>query len=302
MDNIGYGIDTIKASVALPRRITLLRDAFDVISNHDYSNGSINRWVIKPDTHETSPRLTYYPDNNRLICEVSLPKYLRYENVNGVADEELCQAYQLLDEKLSALSSQALPSIKTWSIRRVDYVTGWYVGEQLLDYIEAIGKRELAKYEKTFFTTGVRWQTKSRRINLYDKYAQDGTGQGLLRCEIQNYPAAIRYMEKRWFHLPRTVENYTTEHMAKTVMLIFFNQLQINKLNTIPDDAKLREAFGRRWAQAKVYRELIVKHGKEAYKQNLLSTASFYRYKNELIKYNLLGNAGTTHLAPLSLE
>jgi hypothetical protein len=290
VDNVGYGVDTIKASVALPSRLTLNADGFDVISTHETKQGLITKWIIKPPSGETSPRITFYPSGYRLLCEVSLPKFLVGDNVTGLSSQ-ICEAFELLNERLSELSSQPLPKIQTWSIRRIDYVTGWYVNNDMLSYLQAIGTRELPRYEKNFFARGVRWQTKSRRINIYDKFAQDRTGLGLLRCEIQNRWSAIAWMAKKWFGLAPTVENFTTETMARVVLIHYLEQLRVKSLPPVPDDLRLQSVFASRWAQAKTYRELIDQYGRDAYKTGLMSRASYYRYKSELIEHNLLGDS-----------
>ena len=300
MNNIGFGVDTIKASVALPRDTHLYQDVFDVVSTSETDTGLITRWSIKSDENETEPRITYYPRDKRLLCEVSLPKLLTGSNVYGIHTTELAQAFRKCNGYLSTLSSQPLPDIENWSIRRVDYVTGWYVNNLMLSYISAIGQRHLPRHEKNWFSRGVRWQNKTRRINLYDKFAQDGTGQGLLRCEIQNKWSAIAQLKKST-GLEPVVSNYTTERMAKSVLTFYLSQLEIDNLGTIPDDNQLREVFGRNWAQAKTYRPIINQLGIEAYKTGQMSTSSYYRYKNALNKHNLLGNAGVVALAPLNL-
>lgn len=280
LQSVGVGVDTIKASIPV---WALSPDVFD--NHHEVrdQNGEIKlrKWTInRPD----EPRLTYYGNDGRLLVEVSLPKYATGQNTIPLSHEESMLALAKVDAWLSDVGQ--LPPLKTWALKRIDYFTGWPVGVDAMPfYLDAIKRLEFTKYERHVFRTGVSWRSKSRVMQLYDKYAEShqDASRGILRFEVSNKSEAINYMHSAWFPaLGCTVEAFLSPACAQTIVARFLNRLGVPSLQLGAVDVDLRREFGRSWAQARTYLHLIQVHGSDVWRRGYMSRASFYRYRVRL--------------------
>lgn len=283
LQSVGVGVDTIKASIPV---WALAPEAFD--NHHEvrdqHGEVSLRKWTIN---RSDEPRLTYYASNGRALVEVSLPKYYSGQNTIPLSHEESLLAVAKVDAWLADIGE--FPPLKLWAVRRADYFTGWRVGEEAMPvYLDAIKRLEMVRYERHVFRTGVSWRTKSRVMQLYDKYAESGqeVSRGVLRFEVSNKQDAITYMQQAWFpFLSCTVEAFLSPKVHQQVVSHFLTRLGIDRLQLEAVDMVdlvLRREFGRSWAQAKTYLQLIDQYQSDVWRRGYMSRASFYRYKGKL--------------------
>lgn len=296
-------VDTIKASVVLDAPLDV--NAFDRRHETTSRGKSYVKFTTGTKDEETIPRVTYYPNEQRLLCEVSLPKFFRGDNVKPLSASEVGEALDRLTVWLRERFGR-VPDIRKWSTRRVDYAANWTVGNLLDTYLESLGNLSLARYERRRYSSGVRWQSGSRHVTLYDKFKESGNPQakGVLRFEVQNKASAINYMSKQWFgDCGVTIDVMTSPGVSHHVVAYFFDKLGVVDASQVEAKiVKMIELFPHSWAQANTYRDLIEKQGVDAYKTGPMSSTTYYRYKRKLSDAGLLGgNRDNTKLEALRL-
>lgn len=279
--NVGTSVDTIKASVF--QEVRLPASMFDGTTDMTRKDTQITKYTVEGGVGE--PRVTYFPFDDRLLVEVSLPKFLCGSNIQQLSQEQLACSIDKLNQWLWERFSGKTSDVRHWQVRRIDYATHWEVGNDMALYLDAIEKTSLAKYRQRIYETGVDFKNNSRKIALYDKEAQSRERQawGLLRYEIQNERDACKYMASDWFHCAQTVEQMATTKNARYVLDRFAKALHLEtSTQVIIEDEDLRLHFGRRWAQAKTYQQIIKEQGYKG--KNLIPRSTYYRYKRELEK------------------
>lgn len=139
---------------------------------------------------ENKPRITYYPSDEIVSFEVSLPKFLKGQNVDVLTDAEVVQATSQaiawVEEKLQVKIGDPRPS-------RIDYCTAWDMGKDTDAYLKAFSGFPVSGYTRSPYvqddgiTQGFTWRNKARKINFYDKGLEAGLpGVSILRYETQN--------------------------------------------------------------------------------------------------------------------
>ncbi len=281
--NSAASVDTIKAST--PVEIALPEILFDRVHTTTIDNQRekvLVKWTTRDEENE--PRATYYPSDQRLLVEVSLPKLLTGTNHHQLTQTQLDQALTLLDQWLAEKFKGCITSVRTMYVQRVDFVTHWDVGDDLPLYLDELEKLSLPSHRTEIFETGVRFKSGSRHITFYDKYAESGNPEssGYLRYEISTRRAGIRYMCQSWLKCGRTITDLVQVKHAHTMLNRFANNLHLDTATNVPlDDEILREHFGRRWASAKTYAEVIRNHGANSWKRQMIGKSTYYRYKAE---------------------
>lgn len=187
-------IDTVRITVQAELKSTAWaeREKRDI----DNRTGEIKRRFVanfKSDDDATLPRLAYFPEHNRVVSEVSLPKFVRGENFTLLSDEDITKGTTRMIEFIANTVGQHLPTAETWHVSRMDSCYAWLVGDDMQAYLGALAQMPVHGYTRRGYTLGdntapgFTWQAKSLRVNAYDKglETQRPEAAGLLRLETQ---------------------------------------------------------------------------------------------------------------------
>lgn len=275
-----YGVDTVRASEVL---VEPLSERF---FPRRFKIGKIEKWATRAEGHE--PACAYYPEDRRLIFEVSLPYFASGQNVEPV---DAAAALVKVNKWLLAKFDRKMPHVGLWSTSRIDYFTTFQVGDDLPDYLAVLKNRELPRYERVEYQRGgVVWRAKSRHINCYDKWLECGQGRGELRFEVCNRKSAINYFARRWLGLSgRPLYSLISRESSYKVVAHFLNALDVFELEAAREGiADFKEVFPRSWAQAMTYRDLIARRGSDAWRDGTVPRSTFYRYRKALREAGLL--------------
>lgn len=275
------GVDTIRASIEVPAPLDELRFS----RKHEINTGRGQILKLTNADRENMPRLTYYPNDKRLICEISLPKLSQGHNITPV---DPASAIIRLDEWLGERFD--LPSVGDWTATRVDYFASWKVDELMPDYLAALSTLELPRYERISRDNSVVWKAKTRHITWYDKFRESGQPEsaGHLRFEVSNRKSALQYMRKEYGCA--LVSEWIGISMSHEVVAHFLTRLGVGDLVAHQSDiGTLKQIFPRSWAQAKTYLELIEARGRNLIDDGTMSKTTFYRYRKALSEAGLLG-------------
>jgi len=270
---------------------------------------STKLWKNNEDEEKTWPRLTYYPDNDYLVGECSLPKMLFGNNVRSLDEHELSEVYQVwLDYCQETLHSR-LPDPKLWNVVRVDYCHNWDVGADLSAYLNAVSQLSLSHHKRSFQeqNEGVSWTSKANVLKFYNKHKESGlpAAEGLLRLELTNNATGARYLATK-HKVDRTAENLLTNGMATTVMQSYLERLGLKPDKPIRSERGLidylRQNYTQRGASARFWFLRMYRiYGAGFWKLGHMKKRAYYGTLSKLKKEGLLCRAEGKDLEPLVL-
>lgn len=281
MNALKVGIDTVKITATFPVDVTVFERV------HESGNGV--KSFVKLTRNHDDIRATYYPNQERVVIEASLPKLLHGDNWDLVTDAELPSALARLVGWLGDC-----PDVGQWKVLRVDYAADWQIERGVQSYLDALSKASLNGYDKTLFKNGVSWRNQSRVIRWYNKTVEQGYCHRLdvrLRLEVSTLPSGVWYIARSrgW---ESNVQSLVSDGVSRSVLSHWLTKLGVCEGWGSTDDIRSRvySLFGRRAAGALEHLYLIQTHGSDAVALGLTSKASYYRYKDELSRAGLLGS------------
>lgn len=185
-------IDTVRISTKtkITSQKCFVKDMATVV----LETGEVKHKLISSSTDEngnTLPRLTYHREDERLVVEVSLPKFDRNENCTVLTDDEISNTLSKLIEWTAEATQSQLPNAEGWQVSRLDSCWTWKV-ESPQAYFAVLAQLPVFGYQRMSYAgannqvPGFTWRAKSIRVNAYDKGIEAEVGiDGLLRLEIQ---------------------------------------------------------------------------------------------------------------------
>jgi len=155
------------------------------------------------------PMMEYNTFTQRLVVELSIPKFLYRENVTNLKQKEIETFFSLLEEELYQNLSVRIDKTE-WQIKRIDVSWNFQAGHKVTDYLNQLKQMEIPRLVKTVYQDGetVSFGNKSRETIFYDKQKQCKNNKdpvdivkrayGLLRMEIRpSYHEMRKYDKER---------------------------------------------------------------------------------------------------------
>jgi hypothetical protein len=294
IEPISVGIDTVRISAVTPVDVA----AFDRVHHTDAYD--VEKTWAKLTRNDEYMRCTYYPNNQLLSVESSLPKLLHGDNL---ALHDIDGAIVQLSERLRVFG--VLPDLSSWRVQRVDYAADWIIPKNGFAYVKALSERILTGYDRTAFRSGCAWRNQSRLIRVYNKSLAGGERKRTdvrLRIEVSEQKQGVRYTAARHSVSP-TVENLICRQVASSVLNQWLTKLGVGAAGFGQSQslrAKVYELFPSRVGAVLEHLHLIQNYGADAYRNGMTSKASYHRYRKELNDAGLLSSLGG--LLPLTIE
>lgn len=272
--------DTIAAIVKLDRVDKLPSSAFTggtVTEDFDSGRHAARLWRNPGDTYE--PRVTYWPDGDRLKVEFSVSKMVRVTNPTQ-ADAEF--ALDLVNEFLvQHFGFQSLVDVRSWKCQRIDYA--WTFDVDPARYLTMLSGLQVGTMTRQEHRgSGVVWKAGNRWVKFYDKALDGAPG---LRFEVSNYRDAVRYMCKRWFLCAQTVRNLVDPGRAAYVLAWTWHMLGLDQDEYRSASATLfnmRDLYGSSVATAFYHLTLLKDYGRDAVDLDLTNASSYSKWKKRL--------------------
>jgi hypothetical protein len=205
-------IDTVRLvlRVAFVTRAELLALGFRLKETQPFKT----IWVKNPRGSAYQPKLTCIQTNNGnawLCVEVSLPKLLFGRNTVTLREHDIPEALNRLSSFIYesiGMEFEALTAI----VSRIDYFFDFPVGEANLSrYLAAASKAVLPYTRRHIVENSVSFESKSKRVVIYDKYAEVSTRRGLVNAEeIEESKGKMR-LELRYL-ISRACKKIQTKH------------------------------------------------------------------------------------------
>lgn len=304
--------DTVRAYVKLDAMLdTTVFDGYRAVLDSTKGHESVRHWINDTGDNYT-PRLDWYHDvegAGMLAITFSMAKMANIGTGN-LTEAQASGVLQAVDTWLDKTLNANLPSIGSWVVTRIDYAYNFDVDDvnQLRAYLLLISQCQVATMVRhPYDDSGVLFKNNSRWIKFYDKSLEMGIGgeRRYLRYEVSNLSAGVKYMCKYLFGCERTVSSLVNDHIAGCMLRRSMEALGLDNPNVYKRDEytmyALREAFGRSAMSAMSALQLIHQHGVRAYKEELMTQASFYRWRTKLRTAGFLPMSDSSSLSPLSL-
>lgn len=254
-----------------------------VVEDFETGRSHARLWLNPGTSSDYAPRYTYWREAGVLKVEASLEKLSgAIRVING----------QTMDAALNALDGHIqqhigrLPSVREWTVQRIDYTWTWYVHPSVAVYIAAMKHHDLSGMSKQDFgATGVVWKQGNRWVKLYDKSVESSIPGEWLRLEVSNYKTAVQYMCAKWFDCERTVDELLHPGRALYVLSMYLQRLGLS--HGVTGDIglmwKLRDTYGSSASSAFYALTLLRLYGSSAHKTGLTSYSTLTQWKKRLL-------------------
>lgn len=252
-----------------------------------------------------APRLTYIDsDQPRLIAEFSAWRMARVmRRTDTVTDAERDSALDRVNAHIRDRLG-ITTDVRTWTAIRTDYAINMQVAPgdvgAYLDVLSRLDVRTMSRHEYDP-RNGVVWKSAGKRghwIKFYhvDAAIGDGLNRGWLRFEVANMAQRTRYLARSWFQCERTVAEMLQRGRALVVLADAWRRLGLAGDGDVwcSDDTlhyRLRTTYGRSSSAALGALTLIREHGQHAITHDLMSSASYYAWRERLMRDGFLTHA-----------
>jgi hypothetical protein len=297
MKALTVGVDTIKISGDVVGLSPAAFTSTHLVTGKD--GRQFGKFVYNGRKHE--PRVTYYPNTERLVVECSWPKFIYGDNARLIDDPALAiETLSLWLHRKFGLSV----NVGDWHVIRIDYAADWVVGAMLPIYIEAFQRTQLSSHDRSDYEhDGVMWRSQSRAIKFYNKTSEQGfkeMASAVLRFELSHYRDSVRYIcssigldnSLTALASPSVVRKSLGAWLPKVMPIGFGADESVR--------AKVYELFPRP-GQALEHLRLINQHGTNAYHFGFTNKSSYYRYLKALRNADLLGSSSSSSLPLLAI-
>jgi len=134
-------------------------------------------------------RITYYPKDQRLLAESSLPKLLYQSNIPFINENEINQAKSILNEWISDITKSNLKK-ENWKASKIDYYYNFKVDTQVSSYLEYFSflKLPYKGIPIIWLNETVTWKSTTEGLKFYDKFIEskeNPAAKGILRMELR---------------------------------------------------------------------------------------------------------------------
>ncbi|RAZ81524.1 phage/plasmid replication domain-containing protein [Planococcus halotolerans] len=185
------------------------------------------------------PFIIYFTDSQRLLLQLSIPKFLFGENVTNIKPRDIDIFWEKLKTQMYELLGVEVEK-EEWVIQRVDICWNFQVGSKVSEYIDHLGKKKLPRKNTICINQNetVMYKNKSNSIMFYDKQKE---------CEKRKQNSEIIHKAKGILRLEITpsmhdVKKYIVRRQAHQVLSVKFFKFIVEKtlrlisLNEISDD------------------------------------------------------------------
>lgn len=276
-------IDTLKIAC---RQVVLNERDFDSVrSVVDMAGRRSVRWVLNAD----GIGVTYYPAARFLLVEVSLTKLAGVEWHRNAVLAELWQGVCWLNDWLAS-RFDGLEDVIDWEVYRVDFAWNLRV-ENAAQEVGSLQRALKGHKQVRFDSSGVVWKSAARWVKFYDKGREQRKAGEVLRFEVSLLRKGVREVAGLLGVDVVTLADVMDERLAYCVMVNWLDKLGL--LAAADDEnvlMQMKEVFGSRTATAVWVRSLIAEYGENVLRTGLIASSTYYRYRNELLKYGFLGD------------
>ena len=284
-------IDTIRISNKC--KIALKGWADSEIITRFKSGAEKVKMVTTGGENKTDPRLTYYPKDELLTAEVSLPKFLKNNNVELLDDDQLNQAKNKFITWIESLLGIKIVNPK---VIRLDCCYAWETEDVNL-YLKAFSGFPISGYTRSPYVQddgkiqGFTWRCKTVKINAYDKGIEAKLDVNILRLEKQDLNNKAVLMTAARNDVDQNMDLISNQ-VSRNELRHFMARAGLTSKFSVKDDlfTKLVKEFGFEDGSKKYFfTELFKNYGVGM--KNFMSPYKYFHQRKEMLKNGWLCQA-----------
>jgi hypothetical protein len=279
--------DSIKAHIKLNEPLdTSVFDGARIVN--DGGQHHTRYWMTRDGIH-LNYRIS--SDGDMLSIEFALSQYTNTPRHENPTSRDYHKALNRINEWFFLHLHDDIPDIRTWTVDRIDYAYNFTV-DTVAPYIMMLNQLHLGMMSRSNHEHGVTWKNANRWVKFYDKGKQLNEPVSVLRYEVTNHRAAVRYMCKHWFGCARTVAELCHPMRALYVLSRMYEALGLAQAETYQGNVSLHTRLAALYptqvATALGMYILITQYGSEAHTYALTTRGTYYRWLRTLRTHGLL--------------
>jgi hypothetical protein len=264
---------------------------------------SMRHWIAKDGIHLNYRHALGFHDGV-LSIEVALSHWTKTPRNENPTMIEYQHALDRINDWIAHMIGYVC-DIRQWICSRVDYCFNLCV-DDARPYLAMLSQMWCGSLSRVNMSNdeGVVWKNDSRWIKFYNKNAQLGLStHQTLRYEVSNHSGAVRYMCKNWFGCARTVVELLHPVRALYVLHRYWTELGLDQSSSYDSDIALHQQLSKDYGSSATTAlgtlRLIEQYVTDAHKHELISKATFYRWRKSLRSHGYLSSPA--HALPVLL-
>ncbi len=265
-------------------------------------------YLYRIDGDPRQPLIKYTVENKKLTVLVpSLPRLVTGSCMNPLNEGQRDQVYQALTQCLGSVGIEA-GNPAHWQINRLDVYHDFQVGEHnIKDYLDALSKVSLPRYETHHYSGTVEYRSGSKRHYSYNKHKkcvdEDNSSveieqsKGVLRYEVQYSGAELKSNRRT---RTRRFEEVLSDEVTGNLIEKYFRTIPAANL-TIATASDIQHVLANEYGSSTAIRLMGFIYAYARRQLDGLSAETVYRSLRQIQQAGVAPVIGTRQLEPLVL-
>lgn len=198
-------------------------------------------------------RITYYPLDEKIFLEASLPKAVFGENVTELNESSYDESLEKVKNYVETVTDTGVIPLKLWSAHKIDTAKNFKV-DSVAEYLDYFSKIPLkySGFPISFQNKTISWRSKTEGLKFYDKEAEcrNKIARDILRMELRiQHQKHFRKILNRHKTDTVSLQDFTFDFLKKKLnekLKLFFGSTEPVKKSMMDDffgSMSARQAF-----------------------------------------------------------